>query len=40
MANSVLALSQYFGVSGKEFRDFWASLTEAEKEYYRNAELR
>lgn len=43
--NNVFELKDFFSVkemmcSPEEFRDFWKSLTEDEKEYFRRAELK
>ncbi len=42
--NSLKDLITFFGCEGRpvspgEFRDFWNSLSEAEKDYYKNAPL-
>ena len=37
--NSVTELSKYFGTTAKEFMEFWKTLSEEEKEYYKNADL-
>lgn len=42
--NSTVRLKEWFSegsrvVSAKEMMDFWRSLTEEEKDYYRTAEL-
>lgn len=42
--NTVAQLKDYFGtdekpVSAKEMMDFWKSLSEEQKEYYKTAEL-
>lgn len=39
MANTLADLKEYFGVSAKEMKDFWQSLTPEQQEYYKNAEL-
>lgn len=42
--NSVFDLAKFFGTEERpmevrEFNEFWSSLTEAEKAYYRTAKL-
>lgn len=37
--NNIIAIARYFNVEHQEFSEFWKSLTEEEKEYYRNTEL-
>lgn len=37
--NTLFALLEFFGVSRKEFEEFWVSLSEKEREYYRTAKL-
>lgn len=39
MENTVKDLKEYFGVNAKEMMDFWKSLSEEEKEYYKKAPL-
>lgn len=39
MANTMMALMVYFKVAAGEFKEFWASLSDDEKEYYKNADL-
>lgn len=39
MANSITQLKAFFGVDTREMMDFWKSLSEEEKEEYKNADL-
>lgn len=37
--NTIKELKEFFGVEAKEMMDFWKSLSEAEKEEFKNADL-
>jgi hypothetical protein len=37
--NTIVILKAYFGVTAKEMMDFWKSLTDEEKDYYKHADL-
>jgi hypothetical protein len=44
MSNTVAALKEFFStperpVKAKEMMEFWSSLSEEQKEYYKNASL-
>lgn len=39
MANTLMTLMKFFGVTSKEMRDFWDTLTDEEKDYFKTADL-